>query len=112
MYTATSNTRQEVLGDITKVQGEFCWHEGGGTFSGRWYLTGALKDNRKKRIQGGPSGVDHRNDGRKLGLGMPRSSENGGVYRECRGGWGLWEMRQEASAERRGVECWARVLQF
>ena len=69
---------------------------------GRWYLTRALKDNRKKRIQGGPSGVDHRNDGRKLGLGMPRSSENGRVYRECCGGWGLWEMRREASAERQG----------
>lgn len=49
MDTATSNTRQEVLGDITKVQGEFFWQEGGGTFIRKMFLTVALKDNRKRR---------------------------------------------------------------
>ena len=48
MDIATSNMRQEVLGGITKVQGEFCWHEGGGTFIGKMCLSGALKDNRKR----------------------------------------------------------------
>lgn len=29
MHPATSDTRQEVLGDITKVQGELWWYGGG-----------------------------------------------------------------------------------
>lgn len=48
MDTATSNTRQEVLGDITRVQAEFCWQEGGGTFIRKMFLTVVLKDNRKR----------------------------------------------------------------
>lgn len=110
MYTATSNTRQEVLGDLTKVQGEFCWHEGGGSFIKKMVFDWSLEGQQKEKwyrvvFLGCSQGLEahlHVNDGRNLGLGMPRSSGNGGVYRECHGGWGMWEMRREASAERQG----------
>lgn len=78
MHTATSNTRQEVLGDITKVQGELCWvwrrekaaPKGRicGTFIKKMAFDLGLEGQQEEKgMGGGPSGVDHINDIREAG---------------------------------------------
>ena len=63
---------------------------------------------KEKWVWGSPSGVDHVNDGRKMG--EPRSS---GVYRECHGGWEMmWEALAEGRKARAFIEHCARMLQF
>lgn len=92
MHTAASNTRQ-ALGDITKVHGELCWYGGGGklfpkgktwgTFIEKLAFDLALDGQQEEKgVGGGPSGIDHVNDSRKLGK---HKSLGNGVYKECRG---------------------------
>lgn len=102
MQTATSNTRQ-VLGDIKKVNRELRWGGGGrmlflkgriwGTFTEKMACDLALEGQQEEEgVGGGPSGIDHINDSRKLG--KHRSSGNG-VYRQCCGHRAMWELRWE-----------------
>lgn len=92
MHTATSNTRQ-VLGAITNMHGELRWFKGGRklflkgkvwkTFIEKMAFDLALEGQQEEKgVGGGPSGIDHLNDSRKLGKHKSLGDE---MCRECGG---------------------------